>query len=123
MNGDEYVQMVNKRQKYPVFPPDTAETHCGDCNKVLTDGCSRVEDAYFDEGVRCKECHRAFRRVKEGGQRFDPYPDPDHTYCGDCGTLLASVNGVNKPRVFWHGAIRCLDCFKAFTEQEGGEHA
>jgi len=43
------------------------ETHCGDCNAILTDKRGRVADAYFEiggprAGVRCAACHAKHTR-------------------------------------------------------------
>jgi len=36
------------------------ETHCGDCDKLLTAGSVRHEDITFFQGIRCKICYNTF---------------------------------------------------------------
>ena len=50
---------MNKKtmQKHDPFAIND-ETHCGDCNKTLTDKRGRVASAVFDHGVRCEKCHK-----------------------------------------------------------------
>ena len=44
------------------------ETHCGDCDKVLTSATEgKVEDAYIYNGVRCHKCYVAFVIEKAKG--------------------------------------------------------
>jgi hypothetical protein len=53
------------KQKHDPFAVE-GETHCGDCNRLLVDkaGC-RVEDGYFDDGVRCGQCYARFTHKKQ----------------------------------------------------------
>ena len=48
--------MIILKQKFDPFEiPD--ETHCGDCNKLLSKGDQRIEDVHIEHGIRCDDCH------------------------------------------------------------------
>lgn len=52
--------MSYRKQQYDPFHT-AKETHCGECNKLLTDAKgNRLESAIFDDGIRCTECYRSF---------------------------------------------------------------
>lgn len=55
------------RQKYNPFAVDN-ETHCGDCDKVLTSVDGRDHDVYFDRGVRCEQCYNNGEEKKADGR-------------------------------------------------------
>jgi len=50
-------------QKHDPFS-EPNRTHCGDCNRLLTDGAHRIEPVVFDDGVRCEKCY-AEKKLKQ----------------------------------------------------------
>jgi len=45
------------KQKYDPFGIP-GKTRCGDCGKILTDVDERLDDVFFDHGIRCKNAMR-----------------------------------------------------------------
>lgn len=50
-------------QKYDPFRINN-ETHCGDCDKLLTANSMRHEDGYFFQGIRCGKCYTVFTSMR-----------------------------------------------------------
>ena len=58
--GETKYRLKQKHDPFAVLN----ETHCGDCNRILTKGNTRFLAAIFDHGVRCEDCFALFEGNK-----------------------------------------------------------
>ena len=52
-------------------------------------------------------------------QKFDPFKEPNRTYCGDCGKLLTDGD-KRLDDVFIEDGIRCRKCYEKYKEMRKG---